>query len=191
VISQVFADLLSAWRRYKFFGPVRVPLTQHVRRLDNYWPTWLMVIQLGVWLGVVAVSAVPQWSPPGNWNWIIVLPFLVFVPVLPGYLRSRARRLLRDKLNASGGRLCTRCSAVIPGLAPRAACPQCAAPFEHVRDSWRWSVDLDLATMEQAEAAGVSLEADEAAGPGRSLAYRLGRAVRWVLTLGGRGGRAK
>ncbi len=191
MISQVFADLLSAWRRYKFFGPARVPLTGFMQRVDLTCPLWLTVTQCSVLLFAVFFPELLGMELYGKWVWAILGMLLLTTAVLPGYLRSRARRLLRDKLNAAGGRLCTRCATVIPGAQPRAACPQCAAPFEHVRDSWRWSVDLDLATMEQAEAAGVSLEADEPAGTGRSLAYRLGRAVRWVLTLGGRGGRAK
>lgn len=190
MISQVIADLLSAWRRYKFFGPVRVPLTGFMQRADLTCPLWLRAAQLASLLALI-VPLVPGWLADGRWVWVIMGALLLTEIVLPGYLRSRTRRLLRDKLNASGGRLCTRCSTVIPGGQQRAACPACSAPFEHLRDSWRWSVDLDLATMEQAEAAGVSLEADEAAGTGRSLAYRLGRAVRWVLTLGGRGGRVK
>jgi hypothetical protein len=191
VISQVIADFWSEWQRYKFFGPIRVPLTPFMQRLGFLDPVWLTVAQ---WISLLVATSFPAllgMELYGKWVWEILGTLMLTICVLPAFLRGRARRLLPDKLNASGGRLCTRCATVIPGAQQRAACPACSAPFEHVRDSWRWSVDLDLATMEQAEAAGVSLEADEPAGTGRSLAYRLGRAVRWVLTLGGRGGRAK
>lgn len=96
------------------------------------------------WLMVVAAlllgGAVTALVPGGSAWWGVVLPLVVFAPLLLAISGMwLGQRRIRRAVEAAGGSACTHCAADLSAMGPTGACPTCGHGFNAEANCRCWA----------------------------------------------------